>query len=223
MARILVSDLITEIQTELSQVTGTVTNLYGTPRILQHIQDAYLALIADFGDRVLSEYHDVTLDGTTGVIDADMTTTLDNHEINRFEDIIHVWLEGRNDPLPIVPPRMNVRNITSGGARFIDANDTANRPFKVYPITSDDNLVVLARAYPELPLTEDSYIYIDRLLVTYYAAYLYAQDDAASPGQVDKFERLYNDRLRQLTNESNNQPIQLDPRSYNDTSTWHER
>ena len=223
MARILVSDLVEEIQRELSQVEGAVTNLYGTPRTIQHIQDAYLSLIEEFGDDVLYEYFDGTLDGTTGVIDDDLTTALDNHVIDRWEDIIHVWNDGEDKPLPIVPPRMNIRNIEGGNTRYIASNDTQYRPFKCFPLTADHDVVILARAYPELPLEAESYIYIDRLLVTYYAAYLYAQDDASVPGQVDKFERLYEQRLKQLKSVRNNQPVLLDPRSGSNTNTWNER
>jgi len=213
MARILVSDLVEEVQRELSQVEGTVTNLYGTPRTIQHIQDAYLSLIEEFGDDALYEYNDATLDGSTGIIDADLTTTLDNHVIDRWEDIIHVWNDGSNRPLDIVPPRTNIRNITGDTARYIAGNTTEFRPFRCYPITAANDVVVYSRAHPTLPITEDSYIYIDRLLVTYYAAYLYTQDDASVPGQVDKFERLYEQRLKQIKSARNNQPVKLDPRS----------
>lgn len=209
MSRLLVSDIVSEVQTELSQVAGAVTNLYGTPRTIQHIQDAYLALIEEFGDRDLISFSKETLDGSTGVIDTNLTTALSNHSISRFEDIINVWVDGEDCPLPILPPNLNVYNITGDTPKFVTNNSTTARPFKIYPLAATGDVVVQHRAYPDLPLDEESYIYIDRLLIVYYAAYLYAQDDAASPGQIDKFERLFNDRLRNVKRINNNQAVSI--------------
>ncbi len=223
MARLLVSEIIEEVQTQLSQVVGTSTNLYGTPRTLQHIQDAYLELIDEFGDRNLIEYNNKTLNGTTGVITTDLVSALDNHEINRFEDILAVWLTDHNSPLPIVPPRINIRTIEDGDARYLDANITALRPFKCYPITATNTIVVMSRAHPELPLAEDSYVYIDRLLLVYRAAYLYAEDDATAPGQITKFEKATERRIRQLKASNNNQAILLDGRRGSIPTAWDTR
>ena len=224
MAKLLVEDVIESVQKELSQIAGVATNVYGTPRILQHIQDAYLELIEEFGDRTLQKYHDVTLDGTTGVIDADLAAQFpDDHIIDRFEDIIAVWLDGSNRPLPILPAKMNVRLITGDTARYIEANPTTQRPFVCYPITATGDLVVLTRDYPILPLTEASYIYIDAPLVIYRAAYLYAEDDATAVGAIGKFEKLSEQRKMQLKNANNNQGVLLDPRMGSVPDQWMER
>lgn len=224
MAKLLVQDLIESVQRELSQIAGVATNVYGTPRTLQHIQDAYLELIEEFGDRTLQKYHDVTLDGTTGVIDADLAPQFpDDHVINRFEDVLVVWLEGSNRGLPVLPPKMNVRTITGDTARYIEANVTENRPFMCYPVEATGDLVVLTRDYPVLPLTEESYVYIDALLITYRAAYLYAEDDATAVGAISKFEKLYEQRKMQLKSANNNQAVLLDPRMGSVPDQWMER
>lgn len=220
MARLLVSDIVEAVQAELSQVTGTATNIYGTPRMIKHIEDAYITLIDEFGDRTLKKVYDVALDGTTGVIDADLVPTQDNHEINRFEDILFVWPDGTDRQLAVLPPNMNPAIVTDGEARYIEANDTTNRPFMCYPITATGDFQVMARAYPVLPLTEESYIYIDRMLITYYAAYLYAEDDATAVGAIGKFKGLAEQRQMQLKNASSNQRVRLDPRSANATNEW---
>jgi hypothetical protein len=76
---------------------------------------------------------------------------------------------------------------------------------------------------PKLPITDPDKVYVDRLLLTYDAAWMYVTDDGTVPAQVAKFEMLAKKRRQQVQSNFNNQPLPLDARVIADvTNQWWE-
>ena len=54
------------------------------------------------------------------------------------------------------------------------------------------------------------------------ATYDYLEDDGTNPGQTEKFRNFYNDRLRQLLSQENDEEIPIAPQvsSVSGTNSW---
>lgn len=221
----LASDIISDVIIELSQVPGTSTQVYATPRIAQLLQDACIMMIDEYWWPDLRQYfYNVATDGITGRLSANLVCTLTNHKISRYQDIEAVFPSTNNKPLRALPPRFNPATLSGTSATYMipDAT-TALRPFAVFPITSTETLTVIARAYPIIPMSTTDTVYLDRLMLTYLAAYMYAEDDGTNPGSIAKFKGLFEKRLTQVKAQWNEQPLPLDPRFAVTEYEWSER
>lgn len=205
-------DIAKDVIVELSQVPGLATQLYATGRILQHIQDAYQFEIIDHWWPEYMEYFLVPVDGTSGRLAEDLVGPISS--INKYEDVAIVWPEGDNRRLRQLPTNINP-TLYQGHRSFSymspDNIDNA-RPFRVWPTTSVGNVVVWARQHSDVPMDKTTNIWLDRLLMTYDAAWMYCVDDGTIPAQVQKFQMLAAKRRQQLLASNNVQPVELDPR-----------
>lgn len=221
----LVSDVVNSVINEMSMVPGTSTQTYATPRITQHVEDAYVMLIdQQFWPELMDWYQPVTPDGVTGIITSDLVSPKKNHEITRFQDLEFVFPQESNRPLKILPPRFNPQTLAGSNSVYVDPDSTNTlRPFKVWPLTAADILVIRARSYPILPISSTDTVYLDKLLLTYMACWFYASDDGTNPGQIEKFQTLFEKRLTQVTASWNQAAVQLDPRFPTTEYEWTER
>lgn len=220
----LVSEIITDVIIELSQVPGVSTQIYATTRISQHVQDAIIFMMDAMWWPDLMKFYPVTLDGVTGEITSDLLCGLRNHAISRYQDIEAVYRAGSNHPLAELPPRTNPYNLSGSSAMYLTPNPaTPLRPFTVWPLTAAENLVVHARAYPIIPISTTDTVYLDRLMITYMAANFFAEDDGTNPGQIAKFAGKFEKRLEQVKAAWGQHSIALDPRFNNNEDLWTER
>ena len=220
----LVSDIMADVITELSMVTGVSTQIYAAPRIQQHVQDATIMLMDDMWWPQLMQWYSVTPDGITGRITSDLASSLLNHKVTRFQDLEAVYPYTTNKRVTIIPPGQNPFILSGTATAYITPDATYPlRPFSVWPLTAAETLAVHARAYPVLPLSTTDTVYLDRLLVTYMASYMYAEDDGTNPGQIAKFKAMFEKRLQQVTASWQQQSIRLDPRFPLANDQWSER
>lgn len=212
MPATLVSDIVSQVITELSQVPGVATQIYATPRIQQYVQDAYLLELQEEWWPEVMDFFQSPLDGTTGRLTTALVPLLTGTQIE-YSDVAEVWAEGSNRLLRQLPPGMNPFTISGSLTMYMVADYTVvNKPFRTYPITGTGTLVIRAQQSPMLPMSSASYVYIDPLLVAYDAAWMYCVDDGTVPAQVDKFSNLAKRRRQQMKSASSQQPLQLDPR-----------
>jgi hypothetical protein len=224
----LISDVVSDVITEISQVPGIATQVYASPRIRQYVQDAVLLEIEELWYPDYMEYFTVQPNGTTGQLSADMVGPIS--PITQFGDLAYVWPPNSNKPLNKLPPRMNpnmivVNSASTGGGRLYISPDYSfpNRPFRVWPKTASDALTVWARQRPKLPVADSDKVYVDRLLLTYDAAWMYVTDDGTVPGQVDKFNKLAIKRRSQVHAGFATGSLPLDARQAQDaTDQWWE-
>ena len=217
-------DIVKAVITELSQVPGIATQVYAADRILQYVQDAFLLEIEElWWPDYMQYFGPVALDGVTGIIVSDLVGPIS--AITRYGDIARVWPEGSNQRLKELPPNTNptVFSGGSGGARgaFMSADyTTPNRPFRVWPMDSTGSVVVWARQRHNMPLVNDTVLFLDPLLLQYDSAWMYCVDDGTVPAQCAKYQMLAQKRRTQIKSSYANQPLPLDARYPADTNQW---
>jgi len=216
-----VSEIVSNVIVELSQVPGVGVQLYSAGRIQQYVQDTFLLTIDKAWWPEYMCYLDTAANGTDGRLTSDLVGPLSS--IMEYKDIAAVWPTNSSRRLRQLPPMTNPGLFTGGAARYMAADyKFPKRPFIVYPTQSTDTLKVWARQSNIVPLSGDDVVYLDRLLLTYGAAWMYCTDDGTVPAQVEKFQGLYQLRLDQVTDNLSQQPLQLDPRTPTDNNEWWE-
>jgi len=208
----LVSDIVSSVITELSQVPGVATQIYASDRIRQFVQNAYRMEISEMWWPKYMFYQTVGIDGTTGSITSDIKGP--RNFVDDYENIAAVYKDGSNRKLREFPQSVNPNLMNTGMSTWYVAPDygVPHRPFRVYPTSSTYNVVVWARDSETLPLTNGSNVGIDDLLLTYDACWMYAVDDGTVPAQVNKYQLLAQKRRSRLKAMLAQQPLELDPR-----------
>lgn len=211
-----ISDIIEEVIIELAQVPGLNTQVYAAPRIRQFIQSASIMITDDHWWPQLRKYfYNVATDPLTGKLVADLTADLANHEIISYQDIEAVFPTGSNKQLRAMPSNQNpalLVNNTTNAFYIMPDMTIEKRPFKVIPVSATDTLTVIARQRPIIPSGDDDYTYLDRLMLTYAAAYMYAEDDGTNPGAIAKLKGLFETRRDQVLANWQEHSVPLDGR-----------
>jgi hypothetical protein len=208
-----VSDIVSAVINELSQVPGIATQIYASGRILQHVQDALLLELEEmWWPDYMAFIGPIALDGSTGRLAADLVGPLAT--IMEYRDIAAVYPSTSNRKLRELPQSMNPFLLTGGLSTYYIAPDyvVPARPFRVYPMDSTVSVVVWARQRPVLPLMNSTIVYIDHLLLQYDACWMYAVDDGTIPAQVNKFQVLAQNRRRMVKAGYSQHSLVLDPR-----------
>jgi len=220
----LVSDIVSEVITNLSMVAGNSTQIYAAPRIQQHVQDACIFLIDEYWWPELMDWYSPFTDGVTGVLTSDLVSKLKNHKVSRYQDIKRVMRYDSNVSVKQLPTQMNPFTNKGTNVEYMSADATyALRPFIVWPKTALTQLAIHAKAYPVIPISNTDTVYLDRLLVAMMAAWFYATDDGTNQGQIAKFKALFDKRLTQVKSSWGNQAVLLDSRFPITENTWSER
>lgn len=206
----LLSNVVNDVITELSQVPGQSTQIYATPRIQLHVQSALEMEMEEMWWPQLMCRQEVMIDATTGIPTADIAGPISN--IDEYGDIQAVFLDGKNRKLSELPQSLNPYSITGMRQTFISADGTVpHRPFRVWPAQAA-TVVVIARQRPTIPMASNSPVYLDHLLLRYDACWMYAVDDGTIPAQVNKFQVLATRRRKMMKDRYAQHPLLLDPR-----------
>lgn len=207
-----VRDIVNAVITELSQVPGVATQLYSANRIQQHVQDAFQMEIDDFWWPQYEAYVQSGLDGATGSLTQDLQGPLGF--INEYVNVKSVWPLGSQRKLRELPDSVNPFTLTGSSWPMYMMPDYSvpNRPFKVFPQSATGTIVVKGVQRPTMPLSLDTVLGLDMLMLQYDAAWMYCVDDGTIPAQVNKFQMLAAKRRKIVRGNTSQQPIPLDPR-----------
>jgi len=206
-----VDDIVADVITELSQVPGVATQMYSSDRIRQYVQDAWLLEIEAIWWPEYMMWFNVALDGSTGSITTDLTGPISS--IDSYSDIQAAFPATSNKRLRELPPGLNPYTLTGGQAMYMSADASVpHRPLRVWPADATGNIAIRARQNEPIPFTSSSTVLLDRLLLMYDAAWMYAVDDGTVPQQVQKYQMLATKRRQQMIVGHNQQPLALDPR-----------
>ena len=208
----LVSDIVSNVITEISQVPGVATQVYSADRIRLFVENAYQMELQEMWWPNYMYYQSVGVDGVTGSITSDLKGPLSF--IDDYGDIAVIYGPGTNRKLRELNQSINPTLMTTGLDTWYVVPDYSvqHRPFKVYPITSTGPVLVWARQRNTLPLALTDDLKLDPLLLRYYACWMYAVDDGTVPAQVNKYQLLATKRRQQLKASLAQQPLELDPR-----------
>lgn len=209
------TDLVADARGLLRRYPGSGAQLYSDDAIAKAIRDAYVMFSEErWYTFQMKWFPNIALDGTTGIPTSDFTN------VQRFADIRAVFVANVNRPLPTLPANMNPYQWLSAGSVFLEElntvdepSATSNRLFRVWPLSTSQNLWVYARVRPANIFTDpDVRVNFDDIALTYKAAFDIATDDGSNPAQIDKFQTMFTSRIDQLQKQEHNQPILLDPR-----------
>lgn len=208
MARTTVQDAINQVARNISLVNGDGMTPY-SPDLIESYLDGAHQFIKDE-----QEWHDFdvvynrTLDGSTGLITEGITGISDAREITR------IYHTSSMTPLPKVSLYNNKQVSTSLiGYEYLNREDDPGPSFKLvrfYPLILTGDVRI--EGHKTFDFTDRNLVIpVDWWLHVYHASWQFALDDGTNPGQIAKYETMFNTRLKQVKEKENNKPISLDP------------
>ena len=199
------AQLITDVTNRLSMVPGVGAQLYADDRIALMLQHKFNVLFDEVFWHQFMVWETMTLDGTLGVVTTDLTD-----KIKRFEDIRAIFPDNSNSALPILATTINPFELAGTSPINYDGLNDATKVFQIWPKASTGNLIVHYRVKPDDFVSENEVKFDDEALIL-GSTYDYLEDDGTNPGATQKFQALFESRLRQLKNLRSQAPISLDP------------
>jgi len=204
------TQLITRVADRLSMVSGTGVQIYAEDRIAEMIQHKFDVLFADVFWPQFCTWATYTLDGTLGVITTDLTEL-----IKEFDDIQVIFPEKSNRSLTKLSQLTNNPFLLSGTTPIhfeslgpTDTNKTT-KVFNVWPKTATGDLNIRFRTKPDTFVGSDTIDFDEQALIL-GATYDYLEDDGTNPNASQKFQSMFEARVRQLKDMFNSGPIALD-------------
>lgn len=187
--------LIARIEARMALAAGLDVQVIEEPRLLEMLRHKYNTIFDEVWWLDTMTIETFTLDGTTGLINEDVT-----NKINRFIDIHSVFYSHDPHPLPTIQigTNPNLNRHRSVGPYTTDAT----KMFKVYPITLSEDINVWYRTRLrdeqwEEDNDETEVNMDDELLIT-GTIYDYLTDDGANDQSAEKFLKMYDKRYKQL-------------------------
>lgn len=209
MAYKTLGELVVACEKRLSEVAGTSVQVYSEDTLAYLIQEGF-----DFASNQawwphLMVWEQRTLDGTNGRPNTDITSIQD------YGSIRAIFRDGSNRPMAELPRDVNPFTITGTTAQYISADNTANRLFHVWPKTAVGSVAIHGMRGRSADFTADDLVEFDEVALLNYACWKYSGDEGTNPGQCEDFKATFNQRMKQLLDEYNSKPIQLDPATTN--------
>ncbi len=205
------AQLVTRTADRLSMVAGTGVQIYAEDRIAEMIQHKFDVLFDEVFWPQFMSWEELTLDGTLGIVTTDLTT-----KVKRFEDIRVMFPENSTTPLTKISA-LTTNPFELSGTQPIhyealgptDTNKTS-RVFQIWPKTATNKVIVQYRTKPDTFVSTDEIDFDDQALIL-GSVFDYLEDDGTNPSATQKFQLLFEARVRQLKNAFNSAPISLDP------------
>lgn len=143
-----VRDIVNGALELVGQVSGSGVQVYADDFARRCAVRAFDMLFKKRDWEQFLEWTNPTLDGTTGIITADLYTA-----IRDFEDFLAVYREGESKPLPVMDHKRNWNKLTGTRVQtwtglHVSHPHYAKRRLQFYPATSVGSVNVLARKYP---------------------------------------------------------------------------
>ena len=206
-------------------VPGTSVQIYAEDRIASMLQHKFDILFSEkFWPQHLV-WRESTLDGTLGVVTDDLSDTLVD-----FDDICVIFKSGRNTPIPLLPVRViNPYLLTGTSPRFFaaiaDGESNDSKVFQIWPKASTGDLQWAFRKHPKADTPGRLFVPADTVPFDDHALILGAvfdalEDDGTNPNATQKFQSMFEARLKQLKRNINSVPIPLDQGASGIPTDW---
>lgn len=101
-----IETLVERIETRLFLLSGLDVQIHAEEQIVEMLRGVYNAQFDDFWDQEYLLYQSYQLNGTTGIITGDLSST-----VLRYKDIHSVYLDDHDTPLPKVTPGSNINHL----------------------------------------------------------------------------------------------------------------
>jgi len=222
MADKTLSDLITGIETELHQVAGPATQIYGQDMLIARINDAFITFFEDKSTiwKRFLDFTSYTLDGTTGKATTDVSATY-----KEYDHIVAVYPADSDHPLVKWNTRRNPSLISGSSPVMVKPTSTATKIFQVLPLTATGNVTVLGRVRPAgWPYDDlDEVVEFDYLAIQHFVVWQELADEGANPSKAEDALNLFKNRWSQLVANQGQEPISYNGGSGQIPTQWRDR
>lgn len=208
-ASTLLSDLIARVTRLSGQVPGTSVQQYSEDVITDFINSSIRHIAHKYWWPELMEWTTTALDGTTGVVTADLSGIVDD-----FKNIRAIFFRDFPRPVPMMSRRINPTLYTTGGdialgweALPVSDAQYTSKLFRMIPPTSTGAINLHTRRIPALLRLPSDVTYFDRDLVAYGALWQALEDEAAIPQQASRYKMLFDATYNRLIDNIGDQPI----------------
>jgi len=192
-------------------VAGTGVQTYAEDRIAEMIQHKFDVLFEEAFWPQFCTWYEWTLDGTLGIVTTDLTDIL-----KRFEDIQVIMPDNSNTAITKLAS-LTTNPFTLAGTTPIHYealgptfDNKTTRVFRIWPLASTGDIKVRVRTRPATFIGTDEVDFDDQALIL-GATFDYLEDDGTNSNATQKFQLLFEARVKQLKNTFNSAPISLDP------------
>lgn len=197
-------EIIVDVEQELYQASGLGVQVYAQDKIAQNIRSTFELIASDnkYRWKRFIAYATYTLDGVSGRATSPITVA------NGFDDVLEVYPEDSDAQLTKFTGGRNPSKFN--GTRPLQYTYDPSSKIRIVPGSATGNIVVVARSFvnPAEWVTE-TVVPFDHLAMRYGACWQYTVDDAANPGMVQKFQQLFETRLKQLNLNQQQEPVSL--------------
>lgn len=205
------TELVTRTVDRLSMAPGTGVQTYAEDRIAEMIQHKFDVLFDEAFWPQFCTWYQWTLDETLGVVTTDLTNIL-----KRIEDIQVIFPENSTTSLTKIS-HLTTNPFELSGTRPIHydalgptADNQVSRRFFIWPKAAEGDIVVRVRTKPNTFVGTDIVDFDDQALIL-GAVFDYLEDDGTNTNATQKFQLLFEARVKQLKDSLNSGPISLDP------------
>lgn len=210
------SELTQDVIKSLSMYAGTAVQVYAEDRIAAMIIRIFNRL---FEDRFWDEHtfwYKYTLTGEDGVVGSNV-----DDDIAKFTDIQYISTDDNpRYALKQLHGSTNPYKVEGTIPTYFIPTQIEHKIFAVVPFGSTGDVYVRARHRPSKIIAK-TVVPFDPDILVYGACYEYCADDGNSNQETQKFLTLYQQRLQQLINLDNQNPINWnDEQAYYDVRSW---
>lgn len=215
----ILSDLITEIEQELHQVSGPAVQVYSQDMIISRINNAFITFFDDpsVNWKRFTEYATYVLDGTTGKSTTDVSATF-----KEYDDIFRIYPATSDRPLVKWNQSRNPALITGSRPTMVRQTSTATKIFQVLPLASTGSVTVVGKSRPTGWPYDDlaDVVAFDYLAIVYYVAWQELSDDASNPTATDDMLKKFTNRWNQIVMRQGQEPVSYSGGSGQISTQW---
>ena len=210
------TQLVQEVIKSLSMYAGTATQLYAEDRIASMIVRLFNKLFEMQYWSEHTQWFKYELTGINGVCKEDVSKDIAN-----IHDIYSITTT--NNPkksLRKLQQSTNPFEISGDVPQYYTNTQEPNKVFAIVPYNATGNIYVQARVRPQ-NIDINTVIPFDPDVLVLGVCWEYCADDGNSSSQIQKFQQLYQERLKVLQNNENSGTFDYnDEEAYYKSSMW---
>lgn len=210
------SQLVQEVITSLSMYAGTSTQLYAEDRIAAMLVRLFNKLFEMQFWSENTHWFKYELTGINGVCKEDVSRDIANiHDIYSITSSVNLKKSLRK-----LQQSTNPFEIKGNLPVYYTNTQEPNKVFAVVPYTATGNVYVQARVRPQ-KIDINTVIPFDPDVLVLGVCWEYCADDGNSSSQIQKFQQLYQERLKILQNKENSGTYDYnDEQAFIGSSEW---
>lgn len=163
------------------------------------------------------------MDGTTGKVSVVIPNVIEPFDLKA------VYPKDSDRQLSMLPSIVNPFRLVGTTPRWLQllgevddpTNSTGKFLFRVWPFTAVSDVEILVKHNKEWDITHmDDYMWMDDELLILHVLMTEVNSDGANQAEQAGYSQQFNDRLKQLTKDNTNLPIEVNPNAATSPMAW---